>query len=245
MFKKITIFGISSLLSCQLIFVPGAFAKSENEKDASWLTVQKETADIKQDSQTAENDQKDKNSFPYNIIFNINQKDSEKVLEEKTSSKPALLKEKNRPQDEEGKLTSSFSYFEIGMGPMPIFLPAFSFGVRNQTNNHGFDVSLKLATVIAITQVNADVLYHYYSKPNLESQFYVGAGLGGSGFFRSHHKSYFAFGPEFVLGRQFQTKTKDTRFVQLKVNWPTIAPDSHHDKAIYFPFTTLSYGFCF
>ncbi|MFA5250700.1 MAG: hypothetical protein WC371_04780 [Parachlamydiales bacterium] len=155
----------------------------------------------------------------------------------------------SKPSDAKS-INNCFSYFETGIGPLPLFLPSFGIGFRNQVDNQGFDYSLRVATVVFVTQVSADFLYHYYPRPNLASQFYFGAGLGGSALFGEYgDEAAFLFGPEFVLGRQFKTETQDLRFFQMKISFPNIANYSHHKnehyKVVYFPLTVFSYGFGF
>ena len=74
------------------------------------------------------------------------------------------------------KVQSQFPYFTLGLGPAPIPFPFFGFGYRYQSGYNGVDVSVKASTVVSVTGVQGTVLYQYYFKPNLSSQFYVGAG---------------------------------------------------------------------
>lgn len=150
-------------------------------------------------------------------------------------------------------LRKSYNYFEVGFGPFPLPIPAFALGHRFQQNHHGQDISLYVSTIVAITQVKLDALYHYYPKPNLRSQFYLGGGLGVSGLFAtdSHADNHLiCLSPEFVMGREFLNKTGDRRFLQMKVGFPTYEIGSlnslgAHNHVLYYPIVVLSYGICF
>ena len=274
MFKKIAIFSFLSLFVVQFLFSQNSVIPTE-EKDSSLLMTDQDEKNQDQDPETVKKEKAKQKAFSENrvlaknekntgfpfVIFNMNNQGEtfqNRTKSEIPTASIALSKDTNtlassvqeKAISEKDGIHSSLNYFEVGMGPFPLPLPAFGMGVRQQTGHHGSDFSLRVATLVYITQVNADLLYHYYPKPNLESQFYMGTGLGTSGLFGSHfgyHRksARFLLGPELVLGRQFKTKTQDARFIQMKVNWPVFVPSSHHDKVIYFPFTVFSYGYCF
>lgn len=152
-------------------------------------------------------------------------------------------------------VTSSIGYFSIGVGPLPVPLPNFGLGYRFQRNHHGFDLSLQAATIVAVTQAKVSLLYDYYFKPNLNSQFYMGLGASASGLFENKKhwkKTTGSFSPELMFGKQYQNEAKDLRFLQLQISFPTFSikkfPErkftgKHH--ILYMPLVVLSYGICF
>ena len=146
-----------------------------------------------------------------------------------------------------------FGYVELGVGPLPIPLPVFGIGYRSQWNHHGVDVSGQVATVVSATAVQANVLYHYYFKPSLASQFYVGAGVAPSVGFGGRHYG-FGISPEFVFGKQYRNESNDLRFFQAQINFPTFVTEARHRYSyweanrahlIKYPIVTLSYGIGF
>ncbi len=141
-------------------------------------------------------------------------------------------------------VTNSVNYFSIGVGPLPIPLPNFGFGHRIQNNHHGMDLSLKGSTIVYYSEVKGSILYDYYFKPDLNSQLYVGAGLGAGGLLKNKHtydKPNVFISPEFVIGKQYRNEAKDLRFIQAEISWPTF---SNH-CTLYMPLVVFSYGFCF
>ena len=149
------------------------------------------------------------------------------------------------------KVESSMGYFEIGLGPFPLPLPAFGLGYRMQNGHHGLDLPLQVSTIVSITQIKGSILYEYYFKPNLKSEFYVGGGLGTSGLFtHKFHKAQLLLSPEFVVGKQYINEAGDTRFMQAQISWPTFAvyTSSHHKKVshpFWMPLVVFSYGMGF
>lgn len=142
--------------------------------------------------------------------------------------------------------TQQFGYMSVGVGPLPVLLPAFAGGYRTQSGHHGADLSLQVSTVVAFTQVKANLLYHYYFKPNTTSEFYVGAGVGPSYLF-GRTKEHLLISPEVVFGKQYQTDTKDPRFFQIQLSFPTFAFRAHDPQChiFYFPLVIFSYGIGF
>jgi hypothetical protein len=167
------------------------------------------------------------------------------VFAAETAPEKAALESVNR----------SFSYFSIGLGPCPVPLPNFALGYRKQCDHHGFDLSLQAATVVAITQIKINSLYHHFFKPNLDSQFYAGAGLGVSALVSSNHYERVRglISPEFVVGKEYRNKTNDTRFIQAQISFPSCSTGrigyccSHHHRSDVFwmPLVVLSYGMGF
>ena len=132
----------------------------------------------------------------------------------------------------------------IGLGPAPIPLPNFGLGYRAQSGHNGVDVSLNAMTVVAVTQLKATALYQYYFKPDLNSQFYVGGGLGLSDIFGSGHHCM-AISPEFTFGKQYRNEAKDTRFMQVGVSWPTVNLSGQSRHFLKYPLVVFSYGIMF
>lgn len=162
------------------------------------------------------------------------------VLPLLVSSTVLCAANKKKAQEE---VINSTNYFSIGVGPLPVLLPNFGLGHRYQNNHHGFDVSLSGTTIVIFSQVKASALYDYYFKPNLNSQFYMGAGLGMGGIFGNRdvcHEKCFFVSPEFVFGKQYKNEAKDTRFIQAEVSWPTIGRGT-----LWMPLVVFSYGMCF
>jgi hypothetical protein len=151
-------------------------------------------------------------------------------------------------------VTKSYGYLDIGVGPLPLPIPSFGMGYRNQLHHHGCDLSLRLSTIVFVTQVKSNFLYHYYFKPNLASQFYIGGGLGISGLFSNSHKiqnGTMCFSPEFVLGKEYKNESGDRRFAQVQISWPTYSFKHFSDRnfsdcrILYMPLVVFSYGIGF
>lgn len=137
---------------------------------------------------------------------------------------------------------TAFPYFEMGLGPFPLPVPHFGAGLRSQHDHNGFDLSFRAATIVAATHLKGSALYHYYPKPFLESELYVGCGVGLGALF-DHHFSCdeMLISPEFVIGRRFLNSTCENRFFQMQVSWPTF----NFSDGFYYPLIVLSYGIGF
>lgn len=151
------------------------------------------------------------------------------------------------------EVNQDFGYISLGLGPFPVPVPTFTGGFRYQAGHHGFDTSLQVATLIELTQLKANLLYHYYPKPCLRSQAYYGVGVGPSVVFGRHDKTGFLISPEFVFGKQYQNESDDIRFFQAQVSFPTFghaeAFGSRHHHGFrhltWFPLVIISYGWGF
>lgn len=141
------------------------------------------------------------------------------------------------------EIRSSYGYMGLGLGPAPLPLPIFSGGWRMQQGHHGLDLSLDLTTVVTATAIQENVVYLHYFKPNLNSQFYLGWGIGVAELF-GDTEIHVCVAPEFLLGKQYINEAGDTRFCQAKVEWPVI-PVSEPNQVVKYPIVTFSYGFCF
>jgi hypothetical protein len=149
-------------------------------------------------------------------------------------------------------ICNSFGYLDIGVGPLPLPLPSFGVGYRSQLQHHGYDLSLQVSTVVFVTQVKSNFLYHYYFKPNLNSQFYAGGGLGMSGLFgHKIHNCIVCFSPELVVGKEYKNESGDRRFAQVQISWPTYSFKHFFDRnfsdcqVLYMPLVVFSYGIGF
>ena len=139
-------------------------------------------------------------------------------------------------------------YVSIGTGPLPILLPVFSGGYRFQSGMYGADFPLQVVTIGQATHIKTSALFHFYSKPNLNSQLYVGGGLGLGSYFGKfgYHKwkSGFTFSPEIVIGQQYLAKGGSPRFLQAQISVPTSNGKSRIET-IPMPLMIVSYGFGF
>lgn len=135
----------------------------------------------------------------------------------------------------------SSCYIDLGLGPFPLPLPVFGLGHREQWQHHGMDVHLQVSTIVEVTSVKGSALYLHYFKPNLPSQFYMGAGAGIGGLFNKHRDFRLYGSPEFVLGKQYLNEAGDKRYFQTQMSFPTF---SEH-APVYFPLIVFSYGIMF
>jgi hypothetical protein len=151
------------------------------------------------------------------------------------------------PVKEESRVvTQSMGYFSLGTGPLPLPLPVFGVGYRTQSGYVGAEVSAQYTTLVYINQLKADLLLHYYPKPCLASQFYVGAGVGSSVIFGSEFRKIpVTLSPELVLGQQFCNSSDDVRFIQAQISVPTLCLRGDHFGLVKYPLVTISYGFGF
>lgn len=158
----------------------------------------------------------------------------------------------NEPAQQD--VTQSMGYVSIGVGPLPIPLPVFAGGYRFQDNHWGADFPLQVISVGSYaTHVQASAIAHYYPKPNAASQMYVGAGIapgvafstdGGS--IARHSNIAGTIAPQLVLGHQYQTDGGQKRFLEAKINVPTVSiTDTKHTEVLGAPLMTVNYGFGF
>ncbi|MGL5264146.1 MAG: hypothetical protein ACRDAI_06200 [Candidatus Rhabdochlamydia sp.] len=134
---------------------------------------------------------------------------------------------------------NSFGYLNIGIrGPLSQLAPSFGIGYRAQKDHHGFDVSGSIDYFHDRTTARLNVLYNYFFKPNLESQFFAGLGLEAKAVYVHGDSCAFPC-PIFAIGQEFKTKAGSQRIVQLKV----ICPDEYVPLPL--PEVILSYGFGF
>lgn len=185
---------------------------------------------------------------------------------------PASFLCANPQETQEKKQTScccienSFGYLNVGVGPLPELVPSFGIGYRAQKDHHGFDLSGSIAKTWTQTTARASVLYNYFFKPNLKSEFYAGLGMGIKGVHEKTdfvNNSHVAVYPEFVFGKQYRNETNCQRFFQMQIGFPIFALDkivkktwTHHKssysisyptsyKTSYIPEVIFSYGIGF
>ncbi|MDR2539932.1 MAG: hypothetical protein LBC45_05015 [Chlamydiales bacterium] len=123
---------------------------------------------------------------------------------------------------------NSFGYLNVGVGPLPELIPSLGIGYRAQKDHHGFDLSGSIAKTWMQTTVRAGILYNYFFKPNLESEFYAGLGIGMKGVREKalpQDNSYVAIYPELVFGKQYKNETNCQRFFQMQIGFPVFALD--------------------
>lgn len=140
------------------------------------------------------------------------------------------------------------AYGELGLGPFPFPIPVFGLGLREQHGYHGYDISLKVSTLVKCTHLKTSLLYHYYFKPCLASQFYTGFGLSIGTLFG--HRPLPLLSPEFVFGKQYMTENGGLRFFQAQASFPTVAWNTERrsptsSSILYMPLVVLSYGIIF
>ena len=152
------------------------------------------------------------------------------------------------------KVKDYFGYVDLGVGPAPIPLPIFGLGHRAQNGTFGFDMNLRVSTVVALTQVKANMLFLHYFNPDAAKQFYFGAGPGVSGLFTDYKhldEAALTVSPEFVFGKEYRADTKSKRFFEARISWPTYVSgkvDGHaidSDHLFKYPLVTLHYGWGF
>lgn len=168
-------------------------------------------------------------------------------------------------QEVPSNLFDQYGYVDLGLGPAPVPLPIFGIGYRMQSNKHGFDTNLRIATVGEASAFKVGVHYLRYFSPNLERQFYFGAGgagcvatckwADGNGGFIS---------PEFIFGKSYLSDTGARRFLELSIDFPSFTFNRHkrshydwvkgeyvhgnpkiHGRMFWFPLVSLHYGWGF
>lgn len=131
---------------------------------------------------------------------------------------------------------ASYGYYCVGIGPLPFPAPLVGVGGRYQNGHHGFDGSLQGSSLIMINIIKANANYLYYFNPNLDSQWYIGAGVGltkpFSPMWRDKNSVYVS--PQLIVGKQYTNKHGSIRHFQAEISWL--------DE---FPVAVVSYGISF
>lgn len=128
-------------------------------------------------------------------------------------------------------IENSFGYVNVGMESL-FSAPFFGVGYRLQKNQHGLDLSASIVCKTIdytscfedkkarIQRRKANVLYNFFFFPNLSSQVYVGLGVGVNYIDIKRLGSIVGFSPEISLGKQYNNKQGNQRFIQLQVSLP-------------------------
>lgn len=155
----------------------------------------------------------------------------------------------NEPEVKQG-----FGYFSTGIGHCLHLLSGCASGYRMQSGHHGADLSLQMTgSYVTLPQLKTNLLYHHYFKPSLNSQFYVGGGVGSgvllsaSPLFGGGWDKIYLFSPEFVFGKQYRNESNNLRFFQMQVSLPMVALGKHAHcmEARGSPLVVISYGIGF
>ncbi|MGB7127660.1 MAG: hypothetical protein WBD50_01040 [Candidatus Rhabdochlamydia sp.] len=130
-------------------------------------------------------------------------------------------------------IENSFGYVNVGMESL-FSAPFFGVGYRLQKNQHGLDLSASIVcrTIdytscfedkkTRIQRRKANVLYNFFFFPNLSSQVYVGLGVGVNYIDTKRLGSIVGFSPEIALGKQYNNRQGNQRFIQLQVSLPSL-----------------------
>jgi hypothetical protein len=143
----------------------------------------------------------------------------------------------------EEKVTAKIPYVSIGLGPAPVPLPIFGVGYRAQWDHYGVNGSVNVSTLYWVTGVKGSLLFNYYKKPNLDSQFYFGIGPAvGLGI---EKRVGVAFASEFAFGKQYINEAGDLRFCELTIDFPCAVDSKHGVKVFPIPIVIFNYGIGF
>jgi hypothetical protein len=134
---------------------------------------------------------------------------------------------------------ASYGYYCVGIGPFPA--PLIGVGGRYQNGHHGFDGSLQVSTLLFINTAKASANYLYYFYPNLDSQWYIGAGLSWMKVIvltvREPKPGFVS--PQLVVGKQYMNKHGSFRHFQAEIG-------VNHVYRANFPVSVvISYGISF
>lgn len=141
------------------------------------------------------------------------------------------------------EVNAQFPYISLGLGPAPFPLPIFGGGYRAQWDHYGLNGAINAATIYSATGAKASLIFDYYPKPNLASQFYFGIGPAvGVGFVKDSHKTGVGFASEFVFGKQYRNETGDIRFAEVTVDFPCGVSRKHGLRGYAIPIVIFNYG---
>jgi hypothetical protein len=145
-------------------------------------------------------------------------------------------------------VTYAAPYISLGIGPLPIPMPLFGVGGRFQSGHHGADLSFQGITWGSSnsTILKENIDYLYYFKPNLSSQFYMGAGVSFTEF-DPFRKCQTFLSPQLLVGKQYTNESGDVRFFQAQIEPVYAHLNKTHSKhwLSTFPSVILTYGICF
>lgn len=114
--------------------------------------------------------------------------------------------------------STSFGYYNMKMGPLPIPVPEIGFGYRFHKGSFGVDLGFTGYSIVVVSGAKLSFAPLYYTPAD------VYFGLGGQvqrlsilslegGVVRQN-----LFSPLFMIGRQFQRGSKRQKFVQFEYN---------------------------
>lgn len=169
---------------------------------------------------------------------------------------PALEKSKAKAD-----IFDQYGYVDLGLGPAPLPLPLFGIGYRMQSNQHGFNTNLRVATIIEATAVKAGIHYFRYFNPDLQKQFYIGVGPAGGAVIGGWHRGW-VVSPELIFGKSYLADTGARRFFEVGVDFPVMGFERRSEwdwdgddyithghyystRAVWFPLVTFHYGWGF
>lgn len=132
--------------------------------------------------------------------------------------------EKNEDVIPEQKIDveKKLSYIRLDYGAP--FLFTLNLGKRVQVNHHGLDISAGTNCftyfygICGIYGIQSNVDYIFFPRPNLQSQYYFGAGLK-SLFLISEIGYLFSHQPEVFLGKEYVNKNGKHRFLEIKFGY--------------------------
>jgi hypothetical protein len=148
-------------------------------------------------------------------------------------------------------VSNAFPYVDLGLGPLPIPCPVVGVGGRFQQGHLGFDLSLQMTTTVVLTAIKENIDLIFYPKPKLESQFYLGMGVGTLQLLERRGYVQGFISPQLLVGNEFTTKHGARRYLQARIDCPLIRQDwmsseKYHGKRNHFLTSIIfSYGFCF
>lgn len=147
-------------------------------------------------------------------------------------------------------IENSFGYANVGMESI-FSAPFFGLGYRLQKNQHGLDISASIVCrkidytscfidkKIFFKRRKANFLYNFFFFPNLSSQVYVGLGVGLNYIDIKKCGSILGFSPEIALGKQYNNKQGNQRFIQLQVSLPGLYTGSKKANSYNYQITDL------
>lgn len=153
--------------------------------------------------------------------------------------------------EEQPTQSKQYGYVDLGFGPAPLPIPQFGGGYRAQYGSNGFDINGQLSTVYWLTTIKLGVDYLHYINPDINKEFYIGAGPAIVGVFQNDHNrgGSMALAPELIFGKQYLSDTGSPRHFQANLMWPTFfMHQTHHstkEDMIWYPMVSFSYGWGF
>lgn len=149
--------------------------------------------------------------------------------------------------EEEMNIQSSYSYVDLGLGPLPLPALTSSIGKRFALGNKrvAIDTGATLTTLIRYNALRGYVNGLCYINQKPDSQYYIGLGgsVGGIFGFNSFCDEGFT-APNALVGKEFFNSKGEKRFFQVEALYPVY---TFKGKALFdtFPLLTLKYGMSF